>query len=169
MRRIAAITLAAVLASAAFAQKPPRPGPEHARLKKLVGTWSTTMKAGKMESKGTVTFKMELGGMWLVGSLESKMGKQKFSGRSLDSYDPIRKKYVSVWVDSMSTAPLTMEGTFDKKTKTLTMTGKGPGMDGKMTSYRTVSKMPDDDTMVMTMYMGEGKDKAFTVTYKRKK
>jgi hypothetical protein len=27
----------------------------------------------------------------------------------------------------------------------------------------------DDDTMVMTMHIGGGKDPAFTVTYKRKK
>jgi hypothetical protein len=29
--------------------------------------------------------------------------------------------------------------------------------------------MPDDDTVNMTMYIGDGKDPAFTVTYKRKK
>jgi hypothetical protein len=32
-----------------------------------------------------------------------------------------------------------------------------------------VSKFSDADTLEMTMYMGDGKDPAFTVTYKRKK
>jgi hypothetical protein len=169
MWRIAAVTVAAVLAAPAFAQEAPRPGPEHELLKKRVGTWSTTMKAGDMEHKGTVTFKMELGGLWLVGSLESDLGGQTFSGKSLDTYDAKKKKYVGVWFDSMSTTPLTMEGNFGKDNKTLTMVGDGVGMDGKPAKWRSVTRMPDDDTMVMTMYIGDGKDPAFTVTYKRKK
>jgi hypothetical protein len=46
-----------------LAQEMPKPGPEHEILKKKEGTWLTTMKAGDMESKGTVTFKMELSGL----------------------------------------------------------------------------------------------------------
>jgi hypothetical protein len=122
-----------------------------------------------MEHKGTVTFKMELGGLWLVGSLQSDLGGQKFYGKSLDTYDARKGKYVGVWFDSMSTTPLTMEGTYDKGKKTLTMVGKGLGMDGKPAKWRSVSRMPDNDTVVMTMYIGGGKDPAFTVTYKRKK
>ena len=76
---------------------------------------------------------------------------------------------MSVWVDSMSTVPVNMEGTHDKEKKTITMTGEGPGMDGKMTRYRSVSKMPDADTLEMTMWIGDGKDPVFTVTYKRRK
>ena len=85
------------------------------------------MKAGGKESKGTVTYKMELGGLWLAGAMESELFGQKFTGKSLDTYDPAKKKYVGVWVDSMSTAPVTMEGTYDKEKKTLTMAGEGPG------------------------------------------
>jgi hypothetical protein len=168
MRTIAAV-VAAVLATPAFAQEPPKPGPEHELLRKREGTWETTMKAGGMEFKGTVTFKMELGGLWLVGSLESDLGGQKFSGKSLDSYDAAKKKYVGVWVDSMGTSPLLMEGTYDRAKKALTMAGEGPGMDGKPTKYRSVSEMPDDDTVLMSMFVGDGKEQMFTVTYKRKK
>jgi hypothetical protein len=169
MRAISAVMIAVVLAAGAFGQEMPRPGPEHDILKKQVGTWTTTMKVGDMETKGTVTFKMELGGLWLAGALESELFGQKFSGRSLDTYSSVKKKYVSVWVDSMSTSPLTMQGDYDKKKKEMTLVGEGPGMDGKAIRYRSVSRMPDADTMVMTMYMGDGKDPAFTVTYKRKK
>jgi hypothetical protein len=169
MRKVAAVALAAVLAAPTLAQEAPKPGPEHKLLARQAGTWDTTMKFGDMEVKGTATFKMDLGGLWLVGTLESKLFGQKFSGRSLDSYNPARKKFVSVWVDSMGTAPLLMEGTFDKETKTLTMTGEGPGMDGKPIRFRSVSRMPDADTLVMKMYMGPGKEPAFTVTYRRKK
>jgi len=169
MRMIAAVMMAALLAVPTFAQEPPKPGPEHELLKKQVGTWNTTMKFGGMESKGTVTYKMELGGLWLVGSVEGEMMGQKFWGKSLDTYDAAKKKYFSIWLDSMSTAPVTMDGTYDKEKKELTMAGEGPGMDGKPTKYKSITKMVDADTQVMTMSVGDGKDAEFTVTYKRKK
>ena len=40
-----------------------------------------------MEFKGAMTYKMELGGLWLVGSMESDLGGQKFYGKSLDTYE----------------------------------------------------------------------------------
>ena len=169
MRMFVAFILVAILAVPAYTQDTPKPGPEHEMLKKKVGTWDTSMKFGDMESKGTVTFKMELGGMWLVGALESELFGQKFSGKSLDSYDSAKNKYVGIWVDSMSTAPVTMEGTYDKAKKELTMTGTGPGMDRKTTTYRSVTKMPDSDTATMTMYIGDTKEPTFAVTYTRKK
>ena len=127
------------------------------------------MKAGGQEFKGTMTYKMELGGLWLVGSLESDLGGQKFFGKGLDSYDAKKKKYVSYWFDSMGTAPLGMEGTYDKSKKTLTMSGEGPGQDGKMTTWRSVSRFPNSDTIEQSMYVGNGSDTMFTVTYRRKK
>jgi hypothetical protein len=93
----------------------------------------------------------------------------KFSGRGLDTYDPAKKKFVAVWVDSMSTSPMVMEGTYDKEKKTLTLSGEGPGMDGKPTKYKSVSVMPDDDTINFSMYVADGPQPAFTITYKRKK
>jgi hypothetical protein len=169
MRMIVAVTVVAILAIPAYAQEMPKPGPEHEWLKKKVGTWETTMKFGDKESKGTITFKMELGGLWLAGKLESELFGQKFSGRSLDSYDPVKKKYIGVWVDSMSTSPVTIEGTYDKTKNELTMIGSGPGMDGKTTTYRSVTKMMDSDTEVMAMYVGDAKEATFAVTYTRKK
>ncbi len=113
------------------AQEPAKPGPEHEMLKKHEGTWDTTMTMGGAESKGVATYKMELGGLWLVSTFEGEIAGTKFSGKGLDSYDANKKKYVGVWVDSMSASPMTLEGTFDKEKKTLTMAGEGPGMDGK--------------------------------------
>src|SRR5215467_4593882 len=130
--RTVAFIVGVVLALPATAQEPAKPGPEHKQLKKLEGTWKTTMKAGGMEFKGTMTYKMELNGLWLVGSLESDLGGQKFYGKGLDTYDARKKKYVSYWFDSMSTTPMTLEGTLDQAKKQLTMVGEGPGMDGKL-------------------------------------
>lgn len=169
----AGILAIAALASSAGAQEPPKPGPEHARLKELAGTWDCTGKlAGQIEFKGVSTSKMELGGFWLITEFEAELFGQPFRGRSLDGYDPIKKKYVSIWTDSMSPTPMILEGDIDKDGKVVTLTGEGGGPHGVM-KYRTVTEFKDKDTFVWTMYapVGEnGKEAAMmTATYKRKK
>ncbi|HEX3150205.1 MAG TPA: DUF1579 domain-containing protein [Gemmataceae bacterium] len=159
---------AALVVSSARAQEPPKPGPEHEQLKKLEGAWEATMKIMGMESKGTMTYKMDVGGLWLTSNYEGEFLGGKFHGKGFDSYDTAKKKYVGIWVDSMSTSPLLMEGTFDKDKKEMTMTGEGPGPTGP-TKMKAVTKFVDDNNIVFEMYMGDGKEPQFTITYKRKK
>jgi Protein of unknown function (DUF1579) len=151
------------------AQEPAKPGPEHEILKKMEGNWETVMAAGGAEFKGIATYKMELGGLWLIGTLDTDMGGMKFTGKSLETFDAAKKKYTSIWVDSMSTGSVHMESTYDAAKKTLTAAGEGPGMDGKNTKFKSVSDMSNPDKIVMTMWMGDGKDPAFVITYSRKK
>ena len=169
VRYLCTIALAVLVSPAALAQEAPKAGPEHDVLKKLVGNWDLTMKFGGMETKGTVVYKMDLGGLWLVSDLQSELFGTKFQGRGLDTYDSSKKKYVAFWFDSMSTGSVITEGDYEKEKKTMTMTGSGPGMDGKPTKYKSVSVFPDDDTINFTMYVGDGTDPAFTIIYKRKK
>jgi hypothetical protein len=164
-----ALALVVFAAPAVSAQEPAKPGPEHDVLKKFVGTWDLTMKTPGGESKGTSTYKMDLGGLWLSSSLEMDFGGMKFQGKGMDTYDAAKKKYVSVWFDSMMTHPLLMEGTYDKEKKTLTLAGESPGMDGKPTKWKSVTATPDDDTIDFKMHMGDDKEPAFTIIYKRKK
>ncbi len=169
LRWFCALAVAVLVVPATRAQDGPKPGPEHEILKKMEGNWDLVMKFGGMETKGTVVYKMDLGGLWLTGALESELFGTKFQGRSLDSYDPAKKKYVGVWIDSMATSPMILEGTYDKEKKALTMIGDGPGMDGKPTKYRSVSEFPDANTINFTMYIGDTKEPSFTIVYKRKK
>jgi hypothetical protein len=170
---VAVCTAIAFFASALLAQPPaPKPGPEHERLKKLEGTWEATVKSGAGESKGIMTYKLDLGGLWMVSDFKGEFAGQKFQGKGFDGYDPAKKKYVSVWVDSMSVTPMLGEGTFDKEGKVLTQLGEGPGMDGKMTKYKSVTEFKDADTMVFTMSSPgpDGKDQVMLmINYKRKK
>jgi Protein of unknown function (DUF1579) len=165
----AVVVAALAFASAARAQEPPKPGPEHELLKKMEGTWDASMKGGGMESKGTMVYKMDLGGLWLTATFEGEFANMKFAGRGLDTYDAAKKKYIGIWVDSMSTSPMVSEGTYDKEKKTMTMAGEGPGPDGKPTKHTMVTEYKDDDTMVMNMSMGDAKEPMFTITFKRKK
>ena len=109
--RVCAVALVVALTTPSVrAQEPPKPGPEHEMLKKMEGNWDLVMKFGGMETKGTVVYKMELGGLWLAGSLESELFGTKFQGKSLDTYDAGKKKFIGVWVDSMCTQPMILGG-----------------------------------------------------------
>jgi Protein of unknown function (DUF1579) len=152
-------------------QGPTKPGPEHERLKQLEGIWDANANFGGMEMKGTMTYKMDLGGLWLVGDFEGDMGGRKFRGKGLDSYDPNKKKYVGIWCDSMSCSPMVTEGTYDPEKKTTTMMGEGPGPDGKPARYKMTTEEKDKDTILFTMNMidKDGKDQQMgMITYKRK-
>jgi len=130
------------------------------------------VKFGQDESKARVTYKMDVGGLWLVSDFQGEFGGQKFQGKGLDSYDAAKKKYVGVWVDSMSTYPMVSEGEYDKDGKVLKMTGEGPGPDGKLAKYKTTTEHKDKDTMIFTMYSvgADGKDQPMmSITYKRSK
>lgn len=148
------------------------PGPEHERLKRLEGTWNAKTKVGDSESSGTVTYRMECGGLWLISDFRGEFAGQQFQGRGMDGYDPEKKKYVSVWVDSMSTRPSLFEGSYDPAKKTLTMTGEAPGPDGRPAKHKMVTQIQDDDHHTFTMYVvgPDGQEnKMMSIDYTRKK
>jgi hypothetical protein len=163
------IVITALAVPAMRGQDFPKPGPEHELLKKMEGNWDLTMKFAGSETKGKVTYKMELGGMWLVSTLEGEIFGQKFYGKGLDTYNAKKKKYVSTWFDSMTASPMVMEGTYDKEKKTLTQEGESVGDDGKPMKLKSITEIPDDHTINFSMYMGETKEPTFTIVYKRVK
>lgn len=165
----AAVIAIALTAPMVRAQEFPKPGPEHEIIKLFVGNWDLTMKMQGAEIKGSSTYKMDLGGLWLSSTFEGDIFGTKFFGKGMDTYDPLKKKYVSVWFDSMSTYPMVMEGDYDKAKKKMTLIGEGRGMDGKMVKHRSVSEIKNADTVEFAMYVGDDKEPQFTITYKRKK
>ena len=170
-RMLLACALVIWLAPYTRSQEPPKPGPEHEHLKQVEGTWDATVKSMGQESKGKMTYKMALGGFWLVSHFEGEFGGQKFEGRGMDTYDPEKKKYVTAWADSMAPFLLVMEGDYDKANNALTMTGEGPSPAGRV-KYKAVTKMMDPDTMEFTLSAPgqDGKEAVMiTISYKRKK
>jgi hypothetical protein len=155
----------------AFAQ--PGPGPEHAKLKVMEGKWKFVLKsADGNDSKGVMEAKMECGGLWLISDFKTDFGGAPFQGKGLDGYDPAKKKYVSVWVDSMTAAPMFFEGTMDSTGKILTLTSDAPGPEGGPAKWRSVTKFVSDDEHVFEMFLtpkGGNETSIMVVTYKRDK
>jgi hypothetical protein len=159
-----------------LAQGPPlpTPGPEHAMLKNDVGTWDATVEmfmapgAPPALSKGTEVVTM-MGGFWQLTEFKSEMMGQPFEGRGTTGFDPAKKKYVGTWVDTMTPAYYTVEGTYDAATKTLTGFMDGPDQTGVVTKTKETTQWKDADTRVFTMYAPDGKAVAMRITYTRRK
>ncbi|MCI0638210.1 MAG: DUF1579 domain-containing protein [Gemmataceae bacterium] len=153
------------------AQEPAKPGPEQEHFKQFEGTWDATVHFKGETSKGTMSWKVGLGGLWLLEHFKGEFAGSGFEGIGATSYDPAKKKYVNVWIDSMSTSAMTSEGTFDKAKKTMTMHGSMPTPDGKTMKTTSVTEVKDANNLVFTM-SGPGPDgknaELFKITYKRK-
>jgi hypothetical protein len=160
-----------LLVAAAAAQEPKvvKPGPEHEKLKKMVGTWDAAIDMMGTESKGTVTYEMGLGNLWRLGHFKADFGGMKFEGMDATSYDPAKKKYVNIWIDSAGPTYLLSRGNYDKEGR-LVMKGK-MSHEGKTMDVTMTSVLKDENTIIFTMTTpGEGgKDMTMMkITYKRK-
>jgi hypothetical protein len=169
---LSGIVAAFTAAGLSFGQDIPQPGPEHKELQELVGTWDAVMDMNGQKSKATAVYKSVLGGMWVESDFQGKIGEFPFQGRGMDGYDITRKKYVGVWFDSLSSAPMHSEGAYEPGTKRLIMTGEFVGPDGKSQKFKNTTAMKDKDHFTFQMFMvqpGGQEELAFSVEYTRKK
>lgn len=167
------IVLSLTVVAARLTAQPPdvKPGPEHAQLKESEGVWDATLKTAAGESKGTLMCKSDLNGLWLLEHFKADLGGANFEGRGATSYDPAKKKFVNVWIDTMSTSPMVTEGTYDKTTKTMTMVGTMPMPEGKSMKATLTTVSKDANTKVFTIrgQAPDGKDfEMLQITYKRR-
>ena len=153
------------------------PGEPHKQFASLAGSWTTTTKSwmepGKppMESTGSAEMKMLLDGRFLYQEFTGEMMGQPFSGVGIDAYDNLRKRYVTVWLDTMSTGVFTMEGTASADGKTITLKGQHGETGGGQMTHRAIWKLVDANTQTFEMYgaHGHGKEmKMLEIAYTRK-
>ena len=155
----------------------PKPGPEHEILKMDAGTWDAVVEMfaapgqPPATSKGTETSAL-MGGLWLVSEFKGDMMGSPFEGRGIFGYDLTKKKYVGVWVDSMSAGIAHVESTYDATTKTMTGTMEAPDMSGKVSKMKETTVYKDPNTRVFTLFTPgpDGKDAPMMrITYTRRK
>ena len=159
---------------------PPEPTKEHKLLQQDVGVWDAEMKiwmqgpdSDPAVSKGVERVR-PLGDLWIISNFEGDVSGQQFTGHSQMGYDPLKKKFVGTWIDTVSPHISTMEGTYDEATQELTMlmTNIDPATN-KESKAKTVSKSVDKDTRVFTMFMetpgvGDGWTKMMETNYNRR-
>ena len=162
-------------------------GENHKLLAKGVGNWTYKMKswmnpdpkAPPSESSGTAIVKPLLGGRYVTSEHsgkfqmpgpDGKMMDMDFKGMSTEGYDNVKKKFVSTWIDNMSTGIMMSEGTYDADSKTFTFNAECEMMPGMKSKIREVIKITDDDHHTFEFYEDRGgtEVKTMEIAYTRK-
>jgi hypothetical protein len=153
------------------------PGPQHQLLDALAGSWSGVVKMWMdptkppTESACTIDSKWILGGRFLHEEVKGQFMGQPFSGVGLTGYDNIQKKYVGMWVDSMSTGISHSQGTADAAGKTFTFEAENlDPLSGKKVKSRDVTRIQGKDNYSLEMFKTgpDGKEfKAMEIVFTR--
>jgi hypothetical protein len=119
-----------------------QPGKEHQLLKQFDGDWEWKSKCHMpgmepMEGQGTESCRLSMGGFWLECDDKGMMKNKDWSGKGFIGWDPARKKYVGVWVDSMAPFIGHFEGDADSSGKVFTYHFKMMGDQHSMKSSET--------------------------------
>jgi flagellar basal body rod protein FlgC len=163
-----------------------KPGENHKLLEDMAGNWTYKLKmwmdpAGEpQESKGTATRKAVMGGRYFIAEhtgkfqmpgKDGKMETMNFKGMAIEGYDNAKKKFVSSWIDNMSTMIMNSEGTYDPTSQTFTYNAECQMMPGKMTKIREVVKVVDKDHHTFEWYDDShgAEAKTMEISYTRKK
>jgi hypothetical protein len=153
------------------------PGAPHKMLSRITGSWTARTKnfvspdKPPVESKGTCEQKMVLDGRFLQQEFTGDMMGMPFTGIGFTGYDNNTKKYVSTWMDSMSTNLLFFEGTAGPDGKTITQESDHVDPARGPMKWRSVTKIVDENTHTFEMYTitPAGKEeKMMEITYTRK-
>lgn len=160
------------------AMKFAEPGKFHAHLQPLAGRWTQSVKwwmapgAPPQVSKGTSEYKWILGGRFLLQNVKGDVEGQPFEGLGMIGYDNFKKKYTSMWTDTMTTGISTALGTCDGSGKVFTLSGTQDdvftGKSGQ--KFRTITRIINEDKHVDEMYLTgpDGQEfKTLEITYTR--
>jgi hypothetical protein len=149
---------------------------EHGDMKKMVGTWDVVTKWNfggmPVEDTGVFETKALWGGRFVESHYEGTMMKMPMEGRHLIGFDTIDKRYVSVWLDSMS--PLMGIGHGVETDGVIVLKSRGPDMTNPGKKRDGLSKLTwkDDDTYELAFFSvtDDGKEAPMgTMTYSRRK
>lgn len=159
-------------------EKASTPGEPHKRLiSQFEGTWDTKMtawmapSAPPMVEAGKSVHTPVFGGRQLRMDYASAFMGQPYDGVGYSGYDNVKGKYVSSWMDSLSTGLFVSEGDYDDASKTYTYRAQmaDPMKPGTQVATRTVLRMVDQDHAVFEMHeTRDGKEaKTMQIEYTR--
>jgi hypothetical protein len=85
------------------------PGPMHAKLEPLIGSWHMSGKYRMTPDSPWEEFEADVEREWIMGkrfveeTVESEFMGQPFKGRGIIGYDNTREEFTTVWIENMST------------------------------------------------------------------
>lgn len=156
------------------------PGVPHQLLAGLTGTWTVSnrvwMEPGSppVEGSGTCEQKMILGGRYLLQeyTFVDEMAGETVTAFNLVAFDNHTSRYVSTWIDSMSTAIYYFEGTGSADGKIISQECSYDDPVKGSCIWRSVATIKDDDTLEYETYLtpvGGREEKMSMMTLTRKR
>jgi hypothetical protein len=155
------------------------PGPQHEKLKMMVGKFDADVTMQMMpgmpeeKSKGTSDNKSIFDGRYVGSEYVGDFKGMPFKGHGLWAYDNQEKKFVSLWIDSMSTMVMIAKGDADASGKVITVESKCIcPVTNKPMVVRQVLTIEDADHHTYESYAtleGEKEHKNMTIKYTKAK
>lgn len=131
------------------------PGPEHAKLASLAGTWTVRSiywmaPDAKPESgEGTAVRTMIFDGRVLREDFTGEYQGQPYIGIGHTGYDNVTGEYWSTWMDNMMTGIAVLKGQWDEAKQMMIYEGEVPDpMAGGLTTLHIESRMEGKDTEI---------------------
>lgn len=190
MKRASLLVMAAlaglsVVTTAAAAQEPDQeammaaymkaatPGAEHEKLAATAGTYTTVSRwwqapgAPPEEATGSAERSTLLDGRYVVEKYRGTMMGMPFEGMGVTGYDNVEQRYVTIWVDNMSTGIFMMLGQADESGN-LVFRGeyKDPASGQTKTMRSVSSRTAGGETFEMYDVAADGSEfKVFEIVY----
>ncbi len=151
------------------------PGPQHAELQQDVGSWNIESKfwmdpnAEPEISHMKSTVSSEFGGRFCIERMRGEVMGEPFEGMGIVGYDNHKEKWVSIWMDNMSTSIYYMEGS-EAPDGSVVMTGKAyDPMNDVVNEQKIILERSEANAPKMTMqYKIDGKwQTSMVMTYTR--
>lgn len=135
-----------------------RPGPEHRALEPMVGSWTGQVtywpypEAAPVTQEATAEKSWILGGRFLRIEFRSTIGEEPFEGLALVGYDRTAERYVSTWMDSLTTGVLHLQGARAKDGTLVTEGERIEPTTGKSYRVRRVTAFDGEDAHVVSFF-----------------
>jgi len=152
------------------------PGPEHARLTALSGTWDVELTfwfqpgSSAVVSKGVSTIRPLFDGSFIEEKIEGSLRGAPFTTLSWTGYNTGTHQYEATRIASTNTIQIPEAGAWDEATRRFELKGSYV-MAGETWRQRTVIEPTSATTMVVTSYLSFGtvpEWKALEIHYTRR-
>ena len=189
MNRIATVNAGALAAVSAFGAVPahagappartstaPGPGPEHARLIALSGTWDVALTfwfqpgTPGVTTTGTSTIRPLFDGLFIEERIEGLLNGTPFTTLSWTGFNTSTHEYEATRIASTNTIRIAESGAWDEQARHFELKATYQ-LAGDTWTQRTVIQPISADTMVVASYLSFGKVpewKAVEIRYKKK-
>lgn len=153
-----------------------QPGPEHAQLMKMVGSWDVTFTQWtkedepEKEAQGSAVITAMYDGRYICEEYSSDFAGKSFRGVGTTGYDRGARHFVTTWCDNMGTGIVLLTGTPKSDGQEIVYHGTMTSPQQQLVQLRHVVSWESDDRFTITMFSrsDDEEHKSMFLTYTRR-